>query len=435
MGCSSSQYVNFANLQADGCCTLLAANPLQYNSAQFYNYFRPFIMELVEKAAAADMFGHPKDQEQALDNLMDIHMLYGFLLAVQYQREWDQELNEPCHEDLGNLYYWDKYQFECITKYFLCKKIDILPALSMFDIDTTPQLQDGIGAMYIEQLPGEDILVTPAVADCDDSSQSCSGDVIVAPDSFELLDITFDGSSISPPVMTDSTLGALLTQIETYLESLVGINLQVVITPTGGENFTINVCVPHYLVDAIGEIKITTRARYQPPAAICNEVLYDIIGGPTQMQLNWNGFDCNSPPDAAFPLTFDIILRDIDWTSPADDYIVATQQVITSNCGAEATSMKTIMQNYLDSLWPGPGNWTFLLCIEEVDPLPLHTHWLHFNTTGAIIFDKFLLRVWGTPPEDTRDCEWTINPTGGADAVYEHVVDPCFEDKPLFHVS
>lgn len=419
MGCEITPYINLSNLEADGCCPVLGANELQYNAAQYYYLMSPYIMEQAKKAAAADAFGNLDAENRALDAMNDIHMLYGYLLSVHFQRVWDAELDTVCHRDFGNKYYYDKYKFECLAEHFLCLGIDIYPVLELFDINQQGLLTDGIEAMYIEHTPRILLNVIAAVPDCANTAQVCVGPAVSPIDSVSLEDILIDNVSINPAAHSEATMALLLAYVENLLEPMY--QLAITIVNNGGGNFAIQVCASHADINHPDTVEIVAMYRRQPPMALSGAAYHLANGsGSPPAGILWN-------VAAPVPGTYTIILRDLDWASPADNWIVGTQVLITSICGGEGTSLVNRLFTWFNANYP--GEFTLNQCIGGS---------ISITQNAALSQYMHILRLeeWLLPAQVTQECTWTsANITGGSNPVPVYEDTPCTTDDTIFHVN
>lgn len=121
--------------------------------AQYYNKVKDNTTKLLSEIYSAELFG--KDTEPMYNILNDFNYLLGLLIIIKLERENDSRLsvlNGGCGNDLGNAYYADKYDIDCIQKHFSCigTGYDIQPLLDMFLVNPDVEEKSGIGNMAID---------------------------------------------------------------------------------------------------------------------------------------------------------------------------------------------------------------------------------------------------------------------------------------------
>jgi len=413
MSCNSSPYINLSNLEADGCCTGLMANELQHLSAQYYDYMQPFVMTLAGKASVADTFGQRSRQDMNLNSLLDIHMLYGYLLAVYYERLNDINNDPVCHRDKGNLYYYDTYQFACIIKHFQCLNIDIIPALEVFNIDQTPLQVDGIGWMYI---------VRPAKDDCGESSLVCSALTgITFFNSVTLDSILLDGAPIAFTPYTGSNFTVMYNQIAADL-LLLGYVVTVLSTAPSGEQVW-SVCIPHSPAHAL-TIEVNYSKNYE---TLQNNGNWDFI---TNFISEANDLLFPAPypnsGNAAYATTFKLWDRNNPYPGPPLIDLFNNTMTYYSNFSGFA----------IDTLFSVSNAW--LQANYTVSPIyipigPGLMHWGIFDNNNIIY--RMQIHRYVSIGQQTSTCVLTINPISGGndnDIPYENPL--CLTDDTPFQV-
>lgn len=90
-----------------------------------------------------------KECECDTDLMVDLLYLFTLLNIIQDEKENDR-LNSTDGFDLGASFYRDKYNIECIREYFMCRGINIIDVLKIYDLDRENIYHDGIDYMIIE---------------------------------------------------------------------------------------------------------------------------------------------------------------------------------------------------------------------------------------------------------------------------------------------
>lgn len=137
----------------DKCC-FNEATVMHGQIADYYNAVRPFLNSILDNIFQQEAFG--RDAEPLYNIGNDFHYLMVYLLLISLEREndsqWDLLFGNGCGVDKGSKFYTDKYNIDCIQKYFYCSgnSYDISAALNVFSLNPDFVDQDGIGYMHID---------------------------------------------------------------------------------------------------------------------------------------------------------------------------------------------------------------------------------------------------------------------------------------------
>jgi hypothetical protein len=121
--------------------------------SEYYSKVKVNTNKLLSEIYSSEMFG--KDTEHLYNILNDFNYLLGLMIIIKLERENDSRLsvlNGGCGNDLGNAYYADKYDIDCIQKHFSCigTGYDIQPILDMFSVNPDVEEKTGISYMSID---------------------------------------------------------------------------------------------------------------------------------------------------------------------------------------------------------------------------------------------------------------------------------------------
>jgi len=142
------------------CCGLYKTD-IQEKVASYYEAASNIIFGYTDKAFATAIYG--RNAEMWYNRINDIHYLVILLYIINSRRELYYTLNG---EDQGLEWIYTTYRLDCIKRTFICKGIDILPLLVVWNLapyptgvaaitgtGSCPPMPDGIDNMHIESGP------------------------------------------------------------------------------------------------------------------------------------------------------------------------------------------------------------------------------------------------------------------------------------------
>ena len=130
------------------CCKTFASM-YEEATADFYLSLGSDVDSLLSELYSNEMFG--KDTEDMYNRMNDIHYLFFLMTLAHFERKQDADKQlylsdvSGCDQDLGQEFYIDKYNIECVQKHFLCSGMNIDAALEAFTMN--PNLLEGVGGI------------------------------------------------------------------------------------------------------------------------------------------------------------------------------------------------------------------------------------------------------------------------------------------------
>ena len=113
--------------------------------------FRNDLGIMLNLAYSKEIFG--KDPQPSYDAINDLFYLLQLCINIYWDRN-NEYLTSGTYR--GASYYDEIYNFACIRKTMACKGYDIMPLLTIFNLDyTKADLTDGIMFMYLDPQNGE----------------------------------------------------------------------------------------------------------------------------------------------------------------------------------------------------------------------------------------------------------------------------------------
>lgn len=130
------------------CCGKVYLSHLEQVKILYYTMMYKMIKKFNDKSHTNEMFGK-KDNNWNFTN--HIHYFWNLLLIMRNEKQVYRNQLELgiIDEEPDNTFYRDKYDLECIRKNFSCIGVDILPLLTIIELDYIIQYVDGLDYMAI----------------------------------------------------------------------------------------------------------------------------------------------------------------------------------------------------------------------------------------------------------------------------------------------
>ena len=129
------------------CCDHPELTNRDEKTIQYFDILSDDHSTLFTKIFTCQVMG--KECECDTNLMTDLLYLFTLLNIIQDEKENDA-LNSSDGFDLGATFYRDKYHIECIREHFMCRGIDIVEVLKIYDLDRPNIYRDGINYMIIE---------------------------------------------------------------------------------------------------------------------------------------------------------------------------------------------------------------------------------------------------------------------------------------------
>ena len=129
------------------CCSNPELTNRDEKTIQYFDILSDDHISLFTKIFTCQVMG--KECECDTDLMADLLYLFTLMNIIQDEKENDA-LNSTDGFDLGADYYRDKYNIECIREHFMCRGIDIVDVLKIYDLERENIYRDGIDYMIIE---------------------------------------------------------------------------------------------------------------------------------------------------------------------------------------------------------------------------------------------------------------------------------------------